>query len=299
MSNPTARQRAEELFRQAQESKQVLSALRLAEEAAAADPTLPGVNGMRAECLARMGRIHEALIVVDLEIDNAVNAEPAKQLRQDLLSMKAQHDAHSQHERQWASVLTPAMIHPIEMATHRYHYRGHAMIKNPFDMALYPMLLWNLKPATIFEIGSYNGTSALWMADQMATYGVDTQVHSLDIVAVTAIQHPNVHFYAGSGRDLDKVFPADFIESCPRPFLVIEDADHTYETSIAVLNHFHPHMRLDEYFVIEDGLTSDGPRNAITEFIPAHPEYAVDSYYCDFFGYNSTWCINGFIKRVG
>jgi cephalosporin hydroxylase len=89
--------------------------------------------------------------------------------------------------------------------------------------------------------------------------------------------------------------------------LVIEDADHTYETSSAVLRFFHSYLRGEEYIVIEDGIISDlnqdqttnsGPHRAIKEFIAANPgEYDSDSRYSDFFGYNFTWGTNGFLKK--
>jgi hypothetical protein len=38
---------------------------------------------------------------------------------------------------------------------------------------------------------------------------------------------------------------------------------------------------------------------ALSEFLGTHPqEYLVDRKYCDFFGTNVTWCVNGFLKRV-
>ena len=37
-------------------------------------------------------------------------------------------------------------------------------------MAMYQMLLWELKPKTIIEIGSGTGGSAVWMADLMKSY---------------------------------------------------------------------------------------------------------------------------------
>jgi cephalosporin hydroxylase len=41
----------------------------------------------------------------------------------------------------------------------RYTYRGVPMLKNPFDLALYLLLLWRLKPRTVIEIGSKSGGS--------------------------------------------------------------------------------------------------------------------------------------------
>jgi cephalosporin hydroxylase len=46
-------------------------------------------------------------------------------------------------------------------------WKGKPLFKTVFDYAMLPMLLWELKPATVFEIGSGAGASAIWMADTM------------------------------------------------------------------------------------------------------------------------------------
>ena len=63
----------------------------------------------------------------------------------------------------------------------RYTWRGVLCNKNPFDMALYPMLLWERKPRTIIEIGSKEGGSAIWLADICARFGIDVRIVSVDI----------------------------------------------------------------------------------------------------------------------
>ena len=292
---------ARDMFHRAQTAlrqDKALSALRLSEEAARLDPAIPGLHAMRAQCLAGLGRFEEALAAAEQEVSLSPASREAAELRHSIVAAIEQQQSKSKRERQWASVLRPEVWQPIEMAAHRYTYRGHAMIKNPFDFALYPLLLWNLKPASVFEIGSYNGASALWMADTLSTYGVEAHIWSLDIVKVTAIEHPAITFLEGSGRELSATFPEEMLKSCPRPWLVIDDADHTRETSTAVLQFFHPHLRAGDYVVVEDGMTADGPREALAEFLPSHPEYTVDASYCDFFGYNATWCVNGFLKRT-
>lgn len=287
---------AEELFQRAKAAAQAmntLSALRLAEEAAAIERGIPGLHVLRAQCLAGLGRLDEALAAASEDQSPEANLL-LRSIEDAIRSAKEKARA----ERQWASIIKPDILRPIEAASHRYTYRGHALIKNPFDFALYPLLLWNLRPASVFEIGSYNGASALWMADTLRTYGIKSHITSLDVVKVTAIQDPDITFLAGSGREPQIAFPEQMLAASPRPWLVIEDADHSYETSKAVLEYFHPHMESGDYFVIEDGATAEGPRLALAEFLPAHKdEYEVDSAYCDFFGYNATWCINGFLRR--
>jgi len=278
---------------------QGLSALRLAEEAARSAPELASLHRVRAQCLAGLGRFADAMAAIDDELRRDPGSVEALDIRARIVGRMQDEEAEARLPRRWQTSVSKEMFETIERSAHRYTYRGYPLIKNPFDMALYSLLLWNLKPATIFEIGSYNGASALWMTDMLAAYGADAHVHSLDVVKVSGIEHPRITFHEGSGRNLSQVFPAQMIESCQRPFLVIDDADHAYETSKAVLDHFHPHMRTDEYFVVEDGLSAPGPRQALTEFLPAHAdEWKVDSHYCDFFGYNATWCLNGFLRRV-
>ncbi|MBS1716030.1 MAG: hypothetical protein JST30_17015 [Armatimonadetes bacterium] len=300
MDSPAV-QRAAELFEKARAATgvSVLSSLRLAEEAAALDPDLPGVNAHIARCLTGLGRFAEAKVRIEAESRLDPASKEAADLRALIDDAAVRQKLAAPQDRPWASSIRPEALQTIEAAAHRYTYRGHAMIKNPFDLALYPVLLWNLKPATVFEIGSFNGASALWMADLMRTFGIASRVRSLDIVKVTGIEDPMVEFAEGSGRELETVYPSDMLSTLPHPFLVIDDADHTYETSKAVLDHFHPHLVKGDYVVVEDGLTAEGPRRAVEEFLKVQDgRYKVDANYCDFFGYNATWCVNGFLKRL-
>ena len=168
------------------------------------------------------------------------------------------------------------------------------MLKNPFDFAIYPVLVWNTKPATIFEIGSKSGGSALWFGDMLESFGINGHVYSLDVVRVTGLTHPKVTFLEGDGRALEKSFTAEFLGGLPRPWLVIEDADHAYETSIAALRFFDPWLKPGEYIVVEDGIISDleqdpafnsGPHRALKEMFRTRPgAYEIDGDYCDLFG---------------
>jgi cephalosporin hydroxylase len=200
----------------------------------------------------------------------------------------------------WNTALPAQLITHYEHCSHRNMYRSVPLIKNVFDLALYPMLLWQIKPRTIIEVGSCYGGSAMWMADMTMAWGLDTRVYSVDIMKVWTARHERVSFIQGNGRDLGTVFSDSFLADLPRPLLVIEDADHSYVTTKAVLNFFHPRLHTGEYIIVEDVMTMPNEAGrALREFLTEHPtDYLVDRQYCDFFGTNVTWCVNGFLKRL-
>lgn len=207
------------------------------------------------------------------------------------------------------SALSKRHLKTIQQGTLAYTYKGIPTLKNPFDWALYPMLLWEKRPATIIEIGSNRGGSALWLADLMRGFGISCAIHSIDLNRVLDIEAHGVTFHAGNARELSTVLSPDFMMSLARPLLVIEDADHQAVTTLAVLAFFDAWLKPGEYIVIEDGIVTDlgigksfggGPRAAIEQFLEKRgADYIVDTRYCDWFGENVTWNVNGFLRRVG
>jgi cephalosporin hydroxylase len=262
------------------------------------------------QCLELAGRHEEALQAYNDLLSDHPDHEPARQRRDLLVSVlrRPVRSAVPSQARAWNTHLPKEAMMQIQLATHAYTYRGVPLIKNPFDFALYPLLLWNARPRTIIEIGSKSGASALWLADLVETYGLEGHVYSLDIVRVTNVNHSRVSFLEADGRQLGDFLSAEFLNQAARPLLVIEDADHTYETSAATLRFFSPWLQTGEYIIIEDGILSDilslpgglcGPHRAIEEFLAEHSgEYEIASEYCDFFGYNYTWCTNGYLRKV-
>lgn len=198
-------------------------------------------------------------------------------------------------------------LRTIQTGTLRYTWRGVVCSKNPFDLALYPMLLWKEKPATIIEIGSKEGGSALWLWQTCNAFHIRTRIISVDIDQRAKVMHPYITFLQGDGRDLAATLSPEFMATLPRPLLVIEDADHHYLTTLAVLRFMDRYLRSGEYILIEDGICDSfgnegrydgGPNRAIAEFLEGRADYGVDRHYCDFFGHNVTWNTNGYIRRV-
>lgn len=211
--------------------------------------------------------------------------------------------------RVWGSALPLSAALSIQRGALQYSYRGRSMLKNPFDVALYQRLLWQTKPRTIVEIGSYLGTSALWLADMLRLYGIDGQVLSLDIEPPQApFERSDIRFIQGDANRLDDSPLVGMLETAQRPLLVIEDSTHQAATTLAVLRFFDRYLRRDEYIVIEDGLVTDlgqahkyagGPGAGISQFLATRgADYEIDASYCDHYGRNFTGNPNGYIRRV-
>jgi cephalosporin hydroxylase len=171
-------------------------------------------------------------------------------------------------------------------------WRGKPLMKNVFDFAMYPALLAELRPRTIFEIGSGMGASAAWFADLLSLGEIDCRVHSVDIADVQ-MHHPAVTFYKGDCTNPETLFPRELLHTAPHPWLVVEDAHHNVP---GVLEFFHRLLVPGDYLVVED---SDVKRADIRDFVGAHPsDYLVDTRFTDNFGRNATCAADSIFARV-
>jgi cephalosporin hydroxylase len=291
----------------------VVGALRQYRSVLETDPGMAGLNGRLAKCFSRLARFDLALSHAEqeLKIDpgNLEIRELHRQIKTILQPAFSVADPNSPEA--WKTSIPRDFLLTLQAALHRFQYRGVPMLKNPFDLAIYLQLLWKLRPKSIFEIGSHSGGSALWMADLMKSFGAETAIFSVDIVRVLDVTHPFITFFEGDAANLSTVFPKSLLRQSLHPWLVIDDASHQFETSKEIVDFFNPFMEVGDYFVIEDGIISDlfpesypgatsGPHMAVRYVLEAFPNrYVIDRQYCDLFGYNVTWCTNGFLQTTG
>lgn len=159
-------------------------------------------------------------------------------------------------------------------------WKGLPMFKSVFDMAVYMMILHELKPQVIIEYGSGNGASALWLADMCSTFEGSAKFFSYDIKPVS-VEHPNITFKMMDLANLE----LNEEETKGRK-LIIEDAhNHVKDVLLKTDQILNP----GDYLVVEDSCQK---QDIISDFIRlAKNNYLVDNYYTDFFGINmgSTW----------
>lgn len=176
-------------------------------------------------------------------------------------------------------------------------YKSLINMKTPFDLYLYSRLIWELQPKTILELGSLQGGSGLWFADQMSVLCEDKgEVHSFDINTKCiheSANHPKITFHNVDLSDTTN-FDEDLLKKLPHPWLVVDDA-HVQIFSIFAF--FEPFLVSGDYYVIEDN-----PLHADKEIIEGLQlieklGFLIDTYYTDAFGTNFTCAPNAWLRK--
>ena len=163
-------------------------------------------------------------------------------------------------------------------------WKGIPLYKTVFDFTLYSMMIWDIKPATILEIGSGpSGGSAIWMADLCKMYGINTKVISVDINPPDT-SYEGVTFVKGDSEKIETLN----IENHSHPWLIIEDAHVNVN---AIMAYFDVHMNKKDYMIIEDTRGRAQTRLKIPNTL------FIDTYYCDYFGRNATCSMNSILYK--
>jgi cephalosporin hydroxylase len=183
-------------------------------------------------------------------------------------------------------------------------YRGISAIRCPFDYVMYQMIICKIMPDLIIDIGTNYGGGTLYMADILDTLG-HGMIHSIDIEKKTGElieNHPRIKLFTKGWDKYDINNARGFSK-----ILIIEDASHMYEDSIGALKKFSSLVSVGSYFIVEDGIVNElekgegfhgGPLRAIQEFLVENKNFIVDREYCDMFGKNATFSVNGYLKRI-
>jgi len=192
----------------------------------------------------------------------------------------------------------------IEAGHFHVTYKGVPAIKCPFDYVLYQMLLWEVKPDLVIEIGTNKGGSTLYLADLLELNGKG-EIHTIDLAEnredASLASHSRIRIYKEGFMNYDTSHLPGY-----ETILVIEDGSHYYEDTLAALHKFAPFVTKNSYFIAEDGIVTQlgrekefngGPQKAVREFLEKNNQFMIDRKYCDFFGPNATFNVNGYLKR--
>jgi cephalosporin hydroxylase len=185
-------------------------------------------------------------------------------------------DCMSMTLREWL------LFHNV-MHRHYTRYRGRKILKPPFDWVVLGDIVEDTKPQVIIEIGTYEGGSALWMADLVAALGIDCPVISIDVRNNTnGIEHKGIHWVHGNAADVVTHAAVKSLIGTRRG-MVIEDSDHKEHVTCQLLEMYAPLVAPGCYFIVEDTICEftglppyPGPLGAVKQFVAHHPEFVID-----------------------
>jgi cephalosporin hydroxylase len=154
-------------------------------------------------------------------------------------------------------------------------YRGRGLAKMPEDLRVYQHLIEEVQPEIIVELGTYDGGSALWFADQLAVLCGRGRVITVDTTNRRPLDDPRVTSIVGDHREPRTVDQIALMCRGHR-VLVSEDSGHTYDSTLTALQSYSPLVSPGSWFVVEDGVvdedvsiwgTAMGVQPAITDFL--------------------------------
>lgn len=169
-------------------------------------------------------------------------------------------------------------------------WKQHDVYKTVFDFVIYWMIMDEIKPQVIVELGSGPGGSAIWFADMASALGFETHVYSYDIKKPD-ISYPNVTFIEFDLEGISSTNPLPFKERFTGTVLVSEDAHVNVRNVLLEIDSI---LSTGDYLIVEDSAVK---QKAISEFLAlANNDYRVDRYYLDFFGVNGSSSIDSIFK---
>jgi len=192
----------------------------------------------------------------------------------------------------------------IDKGHHKVTYKGVPCIKCPFDYVLYQMIIQEVKPDLIIEIGTNKGGSTLYLADLLELQGKGV-IHSIDITdqcSQLVKDNSRITLFHQGWEDYDLELVTDY----PK-VIVIEDASHEYKNTLGAIQKFSKVVSQNSYLIVEDGIIDDlglkkeyngGPVRAIEEFLKSTADFIIDWNWVDFFGPSATFNTKGYLKRI-
>jgi len=177
-------------------------------------------------------------------------------------------------------------------------WKGEAILKTVYDLIIYQMLLWELKPKTIIEIGSWNGSSAKYLNDMNEIYKNDCEIFSFDIVNKNDLKD-KINYLNVDLNDLNSlnkylnIFNNNIEIMIQNRNKIVKDG----KVEIAYIDK----LISGDYFIIEDPKSDINPtvdKNHIIKKICENENFMIDTKYTDYFGVNMTSAKNSILKKI-
>ena len=195
-------------------------------------------------------------------------------------------------------------FHKVFYAHQWLWWMGHKMQKCPMDLLMYQEILYECRPDLIIECGTWQGGSALYLANlcDIMNHGM---VVTVDINRFIGFpQHPRIVYVTGSSVAAETVKQVKELAQGFRKVMVILDSDHTMPHVFKELEAYSELVSPQQYLIVEDSnihghpVREDlpaGPAEAIAKWLPKNDGFVVDKA-CERF--LLTFNPGGYLRRI-
>jgi cephalosporin hydroxylase len=191
--------------------------------------------------------------------------------------------------------------------------------KGMFELSLFPILVKELQPRTIIELGALSGGSAVWYADLLETFKIKGAVYSVDVdlslLDDKAKADSRINWIEGDCHNISAVLTPELLSKLPHPWLVLEDC---HVNTVGICDYFDKNgLQSGDYLIVED-TNKNVPQYWMTRWKDSpeldrierkiddvrdwlkdrEDQYLVDTYYLDMYGYNVSKNWNSVFKRI-
>jgi cephalosporin hydroxylase len=170
-------------------------------------------------------------------------------------------------------------------------WRGIPLLRTVWDFSLAPVMIQQVRPKTIIEIGTASGGSAVYYSDIQRLHDIKPNIVAVDI-SLPGVNADGVRFIQGDSRSISRALSDELLSELPHPWIVYEDSHVNID---GIFQYLHNYLQVGDYFCIEDV-------DAETQLFPFFQDhgdiYKVDTLFTDFFGYNNTCCPDQIFRRV-
>ena len=162
---------------------------------------------------------------------------------------------------------------------------GYRLLKCPMDLWMYQELLFRDRPDFVVETGTFQGGSALYLANIFDQIGYGRVITIDTTPQPDRPIHPRIQYVHGSSIDpaiVTKVRAA--IDG--RRTMVILDSEHTEAHVYAEMNAYSALVQPGDYLVVEDTNVNGhpawpefgpGPMEAVDRFLAERQDFEIDS----------------------
>jgi cephalosporin hydroxylase len=170
-------------------------------------------------------------------------------------------------------------------------WKGQPIMKTPADLTLYQMLLWELKPDNIIDLGTWNGATLDYLKTMCISFGLYPNIYSFDI------ENKESNYYADN-NDLNTYRQYEHIfRNLKGKTLLIEDSHVNW---VNVVDYIFEFLKPEDYIIVEDIANRDAKKfqEFMSFYVKRKSEVLLDNKYINYFGPENTTCGVGILKKT-